>query len=132
MNNGHGERRLMAFTVAVLVLYAPIETWYSMPELWDPFFLVDLAGMVLLVVGVMALRRDTVPRRLGMLIAGYAWTAANFWRAFFGRVSEVSAGGVLDYGALELCFTACILAATLAGLGWALVLSTRAALDGPG
>jgi hypothetical protein len=90
------------------------------------FFLVDLVGMVLLVVGVLVLRRDAVPRRLGMLIAGYAWTAANFWRAIFGRVSEVSAGGVLDYGALELCLTACILAAALTGLGWALVLSARA------
>jgi hypothetical protein len=45
MNDGRGERRLMAFTVPVLVLSAPIETWYSMPELWDPFFLVDLVGM---------------------------------------------------------------------------------------
>jgi hypothetical protein len=64
-----------------------------------------------------------------MLIAGYAWTAANFWRAFFGRVSEVAGGGELDYGSLELCFTACILAAALAGLAWALVLSTRAGPD---
>ena len=59
-----------------------------------------------------------------MLIAGYAWTAANFWRGLFGRVSEVAGGGVLDYGWAELCFTACILIAALAGLVWALVLNT--------
>jgi len=88
--------------------------------------------MVLLVAGVIALRRDTAPRRLGMLIAGYGWTAANFWRAFFGRVSEVIGGGELDYGSLELCFTACILAAALGGLVWALVLSRSAAPNAQG
>jgi hypothetical protein len=117
----------MTFTIALLVIYVPIETWYSMPALWDPFYVVDLAGMVLLVAGVVTLRRDPAQRRLGTLISGYAWTAANFWRAFFGRVSEIAAGGELDYGRLELCFTACILAASLAGLVWALVLSARKA-----
>ena len=92
-----------------------------MPELWDPFYVVDFAGIVLLIVGVAGFRRDSVPRRMGMLIAGYAWTAANFWRGLFGRVSEVAGGGVLDYGWAELCFTACILIAALAGLVWALV-----------
>ena len=114
----------MAFTIAVLIIYAPIETWYSMPELWDPFYLVDFTGIVLLSVGVVGLRRDPAPRWLGMLIAGYAWTAANFWRALFGRVSEVKAGGELDYGWAELCFTACIMVAALAGLVWALLLNT--------
>ncbi len=124
MNQGHRERRLRAFTIGVLVIYAPIETWYSMPELWDPFYVVDFAGIVLLFVGVAGFRRDSLPRRMGMLIAGYAWTAANFWRGLFGRVSEVAGGGVLDYGWAELCFTACILVAALAGLVWALVLNT--------
>jgi len=119
--NGRRGRGLIAFTVALLVVYVPIETWYSFPELWDPFYLVDLIGMVLLTSGVVRLRRAWP--RVGLLVAGYAWTAANFWRALFGRVAELKEGGQLDYGLAELCFTGCILLAALIGLAWSLVLA---------
>jgi hypothetical protein len=62
-----------------------------------------------------------------MIIAGYAWTAANFWRALFGRVRELAEGGRLDYGSLELCFTGCVLMATVAGLIWSLALAEKRA-----
>jgi len=123
--NHHSAARLATFTLAFLVVYAPIETWYSLPELWDPFYLVDFIGMVLLTLGVVRLRRGPSPPPLGMLVAGYAWTGANFWRATFGRVIEVANGGDLDYGWAELCFTACITIAACAGLVWSLVLSSH-------
>ena len=118
----HRATRLETFTLAFLIAYAPIETWYSMPEFWDPFYLVDVVGIVLLILGMVRLRRGRPAAAVGTLIAGYAWTGANFWRALFDRVSEVAAGGVLDYGLAELCFTACITIAAIAGLVWSLVL----------
>ena len=121
----HRAARLQTFTLTFLIAYAPIETWYSMPELWDPFYVVDLIGIVLLILGMVRLRRGLLSGSLGMLTAGYAWTGANFWRALFDRVSEVAAGGVLDYGWAELCFTACITIAAIAGLVWSLVLGAR-------
>ena len=121
----HRATRLETFTLAFLIAYAPIETWYSLPELWDPFYLVDVIGIVLLILGMVRLRRGRPAAAVGMLTAGYAWTGANFWRALFDRVSEVAAGGVLDYGWAELCFTACITIAAIAGLVWSLVLGAR-------
>ena len=121
----HRAARLETFTFAFLIAYAPIETWYSLPELWDPFYLVDVIGIVLLILGIVRLRRGRAAAAVGMLTAGYAWTSANFWRALFDRVSEVAAGGVLDYGWAELCFTACITIAAIAGLVWSLVLNAR-------
>jgi hypothetical protein len=129
MTHDHRGARLATFTIAVLVIYAPIETWYSMPELWDPFYLVDFAGIVLLSVGVVGLRRGPAPRWLGMLIAGYAWTATNFWRALFGRVQEVTAGR-----RTRLWMGRAVLHRVHPGRGprrspWALLLSVR--LSGP-
>lgn len=125
MNRRHSGTSLATFTLAVLVLYAPIETWYSLPALWDPFYLVDFIGMVLLIWGAVRLHRDTSSPQVGLLIAGYAWTGANVWRALFGRLAEVADGGALEYGWAELCFTACVLSAAFAGLVWALVLSSN-------
>jgi hypothetical protein len=39
---------LVTFTLVVLVIYVPLETWYSLPALWDPFYLMDVIAMVLL------------------------------------------------------------------------------------
>ena len=126
----HRTARLQAFTLAFLIAYAPIETWYSMADLRDPFYLVDVIGIVLLILGMVRLRRGLLSGSVGMLTAGYAWTGANFWRALFDRVSEVAAGGVLDYGWAELCFTACITIAAIVGLVWTLVLGARQPVHG--
>ena len=111
------------FTFALLILYAPIETWYSLPQFWDPFYLVDVIGILLLAVGALRHRKTGSAASLGLLIAGYAWTAANFWRALFGRIAELMNGGVLDYGRLELCFTTCVLICAVVGLGWSLTVA---------
>jgi hypothetical protein len=113
------------FTVGFLAFYAPIEIWYSLPRLWDPFFLVDLIGIMLLAWGAIDSRRAVSQRSLSVLVAGYAWTGANFWRAMFDRVFEIAAGSELNYGWLELCFTGCVMIGAITGLVWSLALVSR-------
>ena len=46
------ETALAHFSIAVLVIYFPVETWVSLPYgLWNPFYLVDFIAMVLLLWG---------------------------------------------------------------------------------
>jgi hypothetical protein len=115
---------LVTFTIVILAIYAPIETLYSLPRLWDPFYLVDFIGMVLLGWGVVLCRRQR-SAGLAVLAAGYGWTGANFWRALFGRVEAVANGEVLRLGWAEMCFVACGTIAAVAGLLWSLMLTTR-------
>ena len=117
---------LVHFTFALLIVYAPIETWYSLPALWDPFYLVDFIGIVLLAWGAVRCRRDASPRNLAVLAAGYAWEGANFWRAFFGRLEAVATAEQLRLGWAELCFVGCGTVAALVALIWSLRLATRA------
>lgn len=119
------ERQLANLTFGLLVLYFPIETWASAPELWDPFYLVDLIGMILLFWGARRARAGTAAG-VALLAAGYAWMSANGWRATFRRLSELAAGGQLDYGALELCFVVCSTALMIAGLAASLWMLLRA------
>jgi len=98
MNQDHRAAPLVTFTIGLLVIYVPIETWYSLPALWDPFYLVDLIGMVLLAWGAVRCRRDASSSSLAVLAAGYAWEGANFWRALFGRLQAIANGGELQLG----------------------------------
>ena len=116
---------LITFTIVFLAIYVPLETWYSLPALWDPFYIVDFIGMVLLASGILRWRRDPSARSLAVLAAGYAWEGANFWRAFFDRVDTVMAGGELRLGLAELCFAACGTIVALGALAWCLALITR-------
>ena len=102
MNLRRTETGLARFTLCGLVVYVPLETWASLPRLWSPFYLVDLIGMVLLSMGVFQSLRARPASAPGLLCAGFAWTGANFWRAFWGRTAEVLGGGSLMYGTAEL------------------------------
>ena len=123
MKPRHRAAPLVTFTIGFLVVYAPIETWYSFPTLWDPFYLVDFIGIVLLGWGAVRCRRDPSPYSLALLTAGYAWEGANFWRGLFGRVQTMASGGALEMGWAELCFTACVMTAALGGLIWSVRLA---------
>jgi hypothetical protein len=102
------ETRLVHFTILGLAIFAPVETGVSM--LWgggvygllSPFYLVDFIGMVLMALGIVVSRRARPDCAPGVLCAAYGWMGANGWRATFGRVRELSAGGSLHYGAPEL------------------------------
>jgi hypothetical protein len=117
---------LVTFTIVFLAIYVPLETLYSLPALWDPFYLVDFIGMALLVWGVQRCRHEASAGSLSILVAGYAWEGANFWRALFGRVEEILTGGALRFGLAELCFVACGTVVVLAALAWSLRLATTA------
>lgn len=115
MNLRKAETNLAWFTLGGLLVYAPVETWTSLPYgLWNPFYLVDLIAMILLFFGAVHSLRARPHPAPAVLCAAYAWTAANGWRATFGRVFEISKGGGLDYGITELWAV---------GLGTALVLA---------
>ena len=120
----HG-RAIVIFTIVLLIVYVPIETWYSAPELWDPFYVVDFIGMVLLTWGVVRVRRDGSPAGFAILAAGYGWEGANFWREFFGSIEALGRGETLELGNAELCFVACGTVAALFAMVWALRLATQ-------
>ena len=86
------EKRLYLGTVIFLAIYIPVETYLSRSNLLSPFYLVDVAGMALLVGGVMK-RGSAVGAPL--LVAGYAWSGANAWR---GMADRLRAAAENQYG----------------------------------
>ena len=108
------ETGLAWFTLASLVIYFPVETWASLADgLWNPFYLVDLIAMILLFWGALRSLRARPASSPAVLCAAYAWSAANGWRATFGRMFELLEGGKLDHGAAEM---------------WAVAIATSIAL----
>ena len=121
------ETGLAYATLGLLVLYVPIETWASWPYgLLNPFYLVDVIAMVLLFVGAVSSLRARPRSAPGLLCAGIAWSAANGWRATFGRIVELGQGGSLDYGAAEMWTVSLATTLALICLGLALYLVARA------
>ena len=99
------ETGLAWFTLGLLVIYFPIETWASLPEgLWNPFYIVDLIAMILLLWGAVRSLRARPASSPAILCAAYAWSVANGWRATFGRMFELLKGETLDHGAAEMWF----------------------------
>ena len=120
------ETGLAWFTLGALVVYFPVETWASWAEgLWNPFYLVDLIAMILLGWGAVRSLRARPESAPAVLCAAYAWSAANGWRATFGRMFELLEGGTLDHGAAEMCFVSIGTAIFLAGLVLSLYLVVR-------
>ena len=100
-------------TLVLLCLYVPLETWASWPALSNPFYLVDVIGFALLLWGAMTSLRARPDVAPGVLCAGYAWSAANGWRALALRMETLQQGGEVD-----------------ATLVWLLVVSEVVALTG--
>lgn len=116
-------RPLVWFTTVFLSVYAPLETLYSLPALWNPFYLVDFIAMVLLGIGVWCyFARGASRLALPWLVAGYAWSGANAWRAMFGRIDALSAGGSLRFGSPELALVVLGTVLSIACLLWSLRL----------
>ena len=121
------ETGLACLTLAMLVLYVPLETWVSLPYgLTNPFYIVDVIAMVLLFAGAMRSLRARPRPAPGLLCAAIAWAAANGWGATFRRVAELREGGSLDYGAAELWTIAISTGISLAGLALGIYLVVRA------
>jgi hypothetical protein len=97
------ETVLAYFTLALLAIYVPVETWVSLPAgLLDPYYLVDAIAMVLLLWGAVHSLRSRPRPSPELLCIGAAWVSANGWRATFDRLREVQAGGTLTYGSAEM------------------------------
>jgi hypothetical protein len=109
-------------TIVALLIYAPVETIYSWPGLTDPFYVIDVIGMALMMSGVVRSLRARPGSGAAMLAVGWAWTASNFWRATFDRVEKVRAGHQLLLGSLEFKFVCGELIVSLIALATAIVV----------
>jgi hypothetical protein len=126
------ETALARLTLALLVVYIPVETWASWPNVVaNPFYWIDLIAMVLLFWGAVHSLRARPRAASGVLCAAYAWTAANGWRATFGRLAEIQRGGELDHGVGELWGVGAATVLALACLALALLLVVRGSVRSP-
>ena len=114
------ETFIACFTLALLLVYAPLETWASWPHLTNPFYLVDVVGFALLLWGALASLRARPDVAPGVLCAGYAWSAANGWRALALRIETLQQGGQVDVTLVWLIVVGEI--AALVGLALLLLL----------
>lgn len=117
-------RGIAILAVCFLVVSIVVETTYSWSRLADAYFLVKVAGWVLLFRGAMRIRAGH-PDGLTYLAAGWGWMAANFWRAIADRVADMSAGQTLRLGSIEIIFAGSCLAVCVTGLILTLVQAKR-------
>lgn len=97
------ETALAYFTLVLLAIYIPVETWVSLPAgLLDPYYLIDAIAMALLLWGAIHSLRSRPRPSPELLCIGAAWVSANGWRATFDRLREVESGGTLAYGSAEM------------------------------
>ena|SRR5690242_1997360 len=113
-------------TIGVLAIYGPVETIYSRHELWSPYYIIDVIAFGLLILGVVRSLRARPRSAPALLTAGWAWAAANFWRAAFDRIGTLQRGGRLSLGSIELQFvcTELVVALLCLAVGILLVLRT--------
>lgn len=82
------ESALIIYTVALIAIYGPLETWVSFPRLLSLFYLVDAIGLALLLAGVLLYRANARIPYTVVLAIGYGWLGANFWRGMAMRLAE--------------------------------------------
>ena len=119
------ETLLARFTLVLLLVYAPLETWASWPALTNPFYLVDVVGFALLLWGALASLRARPDVAPGVLCAGYAWSGANGWRALALRLEILQEGGQVDVTLVWLIVLGEIAALTGLALLLLLVVESR-------
>jgi hypothetical protein len=122
------QRFMIGFTRAWAIVFLPIETYLT----WTWYTsLVDLSGYIVNVTGVgitiyalWCLRRGR-PYAEGLLAAGWAWTAAVFWRATNLRYWLAWRGEELSFDSLELLLAPVFTALAAAAFVGALMLMIR-------
>ena len=122
---------LLAFcTFAWLIVYFPPETYVT----WSiagvrgwlySSYLLNIAGMALMLWSAVSARRAQAIAP-GLLAAGWAWTAATFWRATSDRYWWVSQGRSLYAGPVELWLAPLLTALALVMFVASLALLLRA------
>jgi hypothetical protein len=121
---------LVVLIICFLVVSVSVETAYSWRSLADAYYLIKVAGWVLLGWGAARLRAKH-DSGLVLSAAGWAWMAANFGRAVADRLARISTGETLRFGSVELAFAGSCLLVCLAGLSWSLARASRPARPGP-
>lgn len=120
------ETTIARFTLVLLLVYAPVETWVSWPSgLTNPFYLVDAVGFALLLWGALASLRARPGVAPGVLCAGYAWSGANGWRALALRLETLQQGGEVDVTLVWLLVISVVVALTGLALLLLLVVESR-------
>ena len=120
------ETAVARFTLVLLLVYAPLETWVSWPSgLTNPFYLVDVIGFALLLWGALASLRARPGLAPGVLCAGYAWSGANGWRALALRMETLQQGGEVDVTLVWLLVISEVVALTGLALLLLLVVESR-------
>ena len=119
------ETLIARFTLALLLVYVPLETWASWPALSNPFYLVDAVGFALLLWGALASLRARPDVDPGVLCAGYAWSAANGWRALALRIETLQQGGEINVTLVWLLVIGQVVALTGLALLLLLVVESR-------
>ena len=125
------ETGIARFTLVLLLIYAPLKTWASWPALTNPFYLVDVVGFALLLWGAFASLRARPNVAPGVLCAGYAWSAANGWRALALRIETLEQGGQVDVTLVWLLVIGEIVALTGLALLLLLIVESRTSPRGP-
>jgi hypothetical protein len=117
---------LAAVTLLWVLVYLPLEVYAS----WDLgallrfAFLIDIVGIALLTAAAAAAfrRHYSAPT---LLVAGWAWTSANFWRATMERYWAAAQGATLYAGEIELWLGPGLTGLAMLLLGLSLTLSFR-------
>ena len=85
------ETALAYWTLLILIVYVPLETWTSWPGgLLNPFYVVDAIAMALLSWGAIHSLRSRPAPSPEILCIGAAWACANAWRATFGSSTRTT------------------------------------------
>ena len=117
------------YTFAWLAVYVPLETFVTVSSVgWrgilNQGYIANLIGMALMARGALAAKNDRAAAP-GLLAAGWAWTAATFWRATAQRFWAMEHGYTLYAGSIELWLAPMITALALLGMVASLVLVAR-------
>lgn len=122
------ETALAYVTCGFLAIYAPVETFYSWPKLGDPYYIIDVIAMALMIAGIVRSLRARPRPAPDLLTAAWAWAGANFWRAAFDRITTMQHGGNLRLGSVELDYVCAqlIVALVCLAIGVRLVTADRA------
>jgi len=119
------ETGLAIWTLALLAIYIPGETWASWHSgLLDPGYLVDVIAMILLLWGAIHSLRRRPGHSPELLCIASAWTSANGWRVTFWRYEHLQSGGTLTHGSTEMWVVAIATGISLATFILLLILVT--------
>jgi hypothetical protein len=97
------ETAIAIWTLVLLVIYIPGETWASWHTgLLDPNYLIDAIAMVLLLWGAIHSLRRRPHHSPELLCIASAWASANGWRATSWRYDHLQSGGTFEHGSMEI------------------------------